>query len=211
MLSLEPVLCLAENNSQLSPPFQLDENHGPGHLGSKTCFTSQSGARHQVRPGAHVWCTRTRSSTAALPPACHRGLSDGHTPQRRPGSQSWTDRTSINPCHPHQRTNPGPLAAHHACAVVALVLTSVPGEVPHAQRKLGSGATQNSKKPTEPRSRCPGNARPTGSAPAYLRNRGEAGVRTQTAPPATEKAAAVRRAYASGTRMRNSQASTATP
>lgn len=146
MLSLEPVLCSAENNEQLSPPFQLDENHGPGHLGSKTCFTSQSGARHQVRPGAHVWCTRTRSSTAALPPACHRGLSDGHTPQRRPGSQSWTDGTSINPCHPHQRTNPGPLAAHHACAVVALVLTSVPGEVPHAQWKLGSGATQNSKK-----------------------------------------------------------------
>lgn len=98
--------------------------------------------------------------------------------------------TSTHPHHPLPLTDPGLRAAHHACAVVALVLTSGQGEVPQAHRKLGSGATQNSEKSTEPRPRYPGNARPTGSARARLRNRGEAGVPVQTAPPATEKAAA---------------------
>lgn len=137
-----------------------------------------------------MWCTRTRSSTAALCPARHRGPSDGHTSQRRAALNPGQTRYHSTPHHTQQLTNPGLRGAHHACAVVAPVLTSGLGEVTRSHRKLGSRATQNSEMAKEFRSRYPGNARSTGSAPAYLRNRGEAGGPTQTAPLATEKAAA---------------------
>lgn len=103
---------------------------------------------------------------------------------------SIPDKPGITPHHPQQLTNSGLRGAHHACAVIAPVLTSGLGEVTRSHRKLRYGATQNSEMATEFRSRYPGNARSTGSAPAYLRNRGEAGGPTQTAPLATEKAAA---------------------
>lgn len=101
---------------------------------------------------------------------------------------SVRDKPDVTPQHPQQLTNPGLRAAHYACAVFAPVLTSDLGAVTRSHRKLESRTIQKSEKPTEVCSRYPGNARPTGSAPAYLRNRGAASVRTQTASPATEKA-----------------------
>lgn len=68
----------------------------------------KSGARRQVGPGAHVWCIGARSSTAGLCPARHRGPSDGHTLQRRPGSPSWLavlDGPDINESTPPAPAN----------------------------------------------------------------------------------------------------------
>lgn len=172
--------CSTEDIKNLSLPLQLDENQrpctSPGRLALRVSLEPTCGAQGRavlpqpcalLATGAPVMATRHSAAPLSIP-----------------------DKPGITPHHTQQLTNPGLRGAHHACAVVAPVLTSGLGEVTRSHRKLGSRATQNSEMATEFRSRYPGNARSTGSAPAYLRNRGEAGGPTQTAPLATEKAAA---------------------